>query len=222
MNGKRVAKAGLALGLIGGGAAGFALVTPGVSGAQTATTTPSTTAPAAPTDPNVDHEAQLRDTLKPLLDNGTLTQAQVDAVVGALKAAAPVNGHRGGPGFGGGGADLSIAATTIGVTPEELRTALQAGQSIADVAKSKSVDPQAVIDAMVAAMNQRLAESVSSGKLTQAKADELKASATTRITDLVNGVAQPGPGFGRGPGGRHDRGVDGTPPATAAPPTTTN
>ena len=219
MNSKRLAKAGLALGLIGGTAAGFALSTPGVSGAQTGSTTPSTTA-TTPADPSADHEAQLRETLKPLLDNGTLTQAQVDAVVGALKAAAPLGDHRGGP--RGGGADLSIAASTIGVTADDLRTALQSGQSIADVAKSKNVDPQAVIDAMVAAMKQRLTESVTAGKLTQAKADELATASTTRITDLVNGVAQPGgPGFGFGHGGPRGRGPAPAAPATPAAPTTT-
>ena len=188
MKSKRLAKAGLALGLIGGSAAGFALSTPGVSGAQSDSTTPSTTTPST-TDAKPDREAKLRESLQSLLDNGTLNQAQVDAVVTALKDAGPIGGHRGG--LRGRGADLSVAASTIGVTAEELRTALQSGQSIADVAKSKNVDPQAVVDAMVAAMNQRLAESVSSGKLTQEKADELAASATTRITDIVNGVAQP-------------------------------
>ena len=187
MKSKRLATAGLALGLIGGTAAGFAFATPGVSGAQTDSDTPSTTTPST-TDARPDREAKLRESLQPLLDNGTLTQAQVDAVVTALKDAGPVGGHRGG-GLRGG-ADLSTAANAIGVTAEELRSALQSGQSIADVAKSKNVDPQAVIDAMVAAMNQRLAESVSSGKITQEKADELAASATTRITDQVNGVAR--------------------------------
>ena len=207
MNSKRLAKAGLALGLIGGSAAGFALTTPGVSGAQTDSTTPSTTSPAT----KPDREAQLRETLKPLLDNGTLTQAQVDSVVSALKAAEPIGGHRGGS--RGVGADISVAATAIGITNEELRTALQSGQSIADVATAKGVAPQAVIDAMVAAMKQRLAESVTAGKLTQEKADELAASATTRITDVVNGVAKPGRGFGIRP----DRA-----PAAEAPTTTTS
>ena len=206
MNSKRLAKAGLALGLIGGSAAGFALGTPGISGAQTDSTTPT-----APADTKPDREARLRETLEPLLDAGTLTQAQLDAVVGVLKDAEPAGGHRGGP--RGGGADLSVAATTIGITTDELRTALQSGQSIADVATANSVDPQAVIDAMVAAMNQRLAESVASGRLTQEKADELAASATTRITDVVNGVAKPG----RGLGIRHDRA-----PTTEAPTTTTS
>jgi len=191
MKSKRFVKAGLALGLVGGTAAGFALSTPGVSGAQTDSTTPSTTAPA---DTKPDREARMRETLQPLLDAGTLTQAQVDAVVTALKAAEPTGGHRGGP--GGGGADLSAAATAIGISTDELRTALQSGQSIADVATAKGVTTQTVIDAMVAAMKQRLAESVTAGKLTQAKADELAASATTRITDVVNGVVKPGRGHG--------------------------
>ena len=211
MKSKRLAKAGLALGLIGGSAAGFALSSPGISGAQSDSTTPSTTTPST-TDAKPDREAKLRESLQSLLDNGTLNQAQVDAVVTALKDAGPIGGHRGGR---GGGADLSVAASTIGVTAEELRTALQSGQSIADVAKSKNVDPQAVIDAMVAAMNQRLAESVSSGKLTQEKAEELAASATTRIADIVNGVAQPGRGMG---GPRMGRG---TPPAAPSTSTTT-
>ena len=211
MKSKRLAKAGLALGLIGGSAAGFALTTPGVSGAQTDSTTPSTTAPST-TDARPDREAKLRESLQPLLDNGTLNQSQLDAVVGALKDAAPLGGHRGG-GFRGG-ADLSVAATTIGISADDLRTALESGQSIADVAASKGVDVQSVIDAMVAAMNDRLAEAVSSGKLTQEKADELKADAATRIADVVNGVDKPGRGFG----GMRPNG--GTPPA--APSTTTS
>jgi hypothetical protein len=206
MKSKRLAKAGLALGLIGGTAAGFALGTPGISGAQTSTTTP----PTASADAKPDRAAQLQATLKPLLDNGTLSQAQLDAVVSALEAAEPAGGHRGGP--RGGGADLSVAATTIGVTVDELRTALQSGQSIADVATAKGVAPQAVIDAMVAAMNQRLAESVTAGKLTQAKADELAATATTRIADVVNGVAQPDHGVGPRP----DRAPDAAAPTTTA------
>jgi hypothetical protein len=208
MKTKRMARAGLALGLIGGSAAGMALTTAGVSGAQTDSTTPSTT------EAKPDRETKLRETLQPLLDNGTLNQSQLDAVVAALKDAAPIGGRHGGFHHG---ADLSVAASTIGVTAEELRSALASGQSIADVARSKNVDPQAVIDAMVAAMNERLAEAVSSGKLTQEKADELKASAATRIADVVNGVATPG----RGPGMRHGRGM---PPASssATPSTTTS
>lgn len=47
-------------------------------------------------------------------------------------------------------ADFAKVAEAIGVTPEELRTALQSGQSIAQVAQAHGVDPQKAIDALVA------------------------------------------------------------------------
>ena len=196
MKSTKLAKGAMLVGLAGGGAAGFALGLPGVSGAQTSTTpTPTTpTAPAA----RPDREAKMRETLKPLVDNATITQAQLDAVVGALKAASPADlGGRGGHQKGGGGADITTAATAIGVTEAELRTAVQGGQSIAAFAQSKGVDPQKVIDALVAAMKTRLAESVTAGKITQAQADELAANAATRVAEMVNGTAP----LGRGPGG---------------------
>lgn len=48
-------------------------------------------------------------------------------------------------------ADFAKVAEVIGVTPAELRAALQSGQSIAQVAQANNVDPQKVIDALVAA-----------------------------------------------------------------------
>jgi hypothetical protein len=44
---------------------------------------------------------------------------------------------------------LRQAADALGMTPAELRTELQSGKSIADVAKEKGVDEQKVIDAIV-------------------------------------------------------------------------
>ena len=208
---RRIASAGIAIGLLGGGAAGFALGLPGVSSAQTGgtTTTPSPTA--------TKYETKLRDTLKPLVDNGTLTQAQVDAVVGALKSAAPTKGeHHDGSRV----ANLSTAASAIGVTTDELRTALASGQSMADVAKSKNVDPQTVIDALVAESKKRLTDAVTAGKLTQAKADQLATEAQARITDMVNGVKSPkahGHSDGRS---RKSTPQETQPPTTQTPPTT--
>src|SRR3954447_26598046 len=50
----------------------------------------------------------------------------------------------------GGGVDLETAATALGITPDELRTELEAGKTIAQVAGEKGVDVQTVIDALVA------------------------------------------------------------------------
>lgn len=91
--------------------------------------------------------------------------------------------HHGGRGHGPG---LDVAAATIGVTEDELGTALQGGSSIADVAASHDVSTQKVIDAMVAQANEHIDGEVTEGDLTQAQADVRKAGAEAAITTLVN------------------------------------
>ncbi|HVL93512.1 MAG TPA: hypothetical protein VM264_09225 [Acidimicrobiales bacterium] len=92
-------------------------------------------------------------------------------------------------------AHLDVAAEAIGVTPVELRTALRDGRSIAQVAQSKDVDVQKVVDALVADARSRLAAKVTAGELTQAEADEKAARLTERVTALVNRTG----GFGGRP-----------------------
>ena len=112
--------------------------------------------------------------LQSLVDDGTLTTAQRDAVVTALEAGRPEHG----PGMGHGGRHggrhggmrgelLDAAATAIGITADELKTEIQAGKTIAEVAVENGTTAQDVIDALVA---------TASADLTQ------------RITDMVNGV----------------------------------
>lgn len=93
------------------------------------------------------------------------------------------NGHRG---CGGRGGSLEGAAEAIGIEPEALREALQAGQSMADVATANGVDPAAVVDALIADAEARLAEKVADGALTQAEADERLADKTERIGDRID------------------------------------
>ncbi|MCU1379407.1 MAG: hypothetical protein JWN29_2390 [Acidimicrobiales bacterium] len=69
---------------------------------------------------------------------------------------------------------LTTAATALGITPAELRTALESGKTIAQVAKDKGVDVQKVIDALVAQAKQRL--------------QQAEANLPSRITDMVNGT----------------------------------
>lgn len=148
---------------------------------------------------------------------GKLTQAQADQITPTLTQRFTdfVNGTRpaGGPpggGFGHGpGApsdDLAAAATYLGSTPASLLTQLQAGKTLAQVATSTSgKSTVGLIAALVAHEKTEIAGYVTSGKLTQAQADQLTSSLTARFTDFVNGVrpAGPGPGLGgTGPGGR--------------------
>jgi hypothetical protein len=95
---------------------------------------------------------------------------------------------------------LAAAAGAIGVSEDELRTALRSGQSIAQVAQSKGVDVQKVIDAVVADARTRLAEKVQAGDLTQAQADEIKQRRSESGLVLGGGPGGHGPGR-HGPGG---------------------
>jgi hypothetical protein len=194
---KTAVAAALSAGLIGGGAAGMILGTPGISGAQETTTTVQ-----APTDDTtteggrVGRSEHLASTLAPLVEAGTITQAQADAVIAAIEEAGPPEGGgRGGPGMRGG-PGLEAAAGAIGITEDELRTALRDGGTLAEVAEANGVDPQAVIDALVAELQTRLDEKVADGDLTQEEADEKLASGTERITERMTST-MPERGEGR-------------------------
>ena len=213
---KKLATAGVTLGLLAGGAAGFALGTPGSSSAAQSTeatttvaTSGSTTSGTTATDRGADHAARLQEVLGSLVTDGTLTQAQLDAVIAELETAGPMGGPGGGRHGGGVRIGLDAAATALGITADELRTELEAGKTIAEVATTKGVDIQTVIDAVVADIKTHLDEEVAEGDLTQAEADTRLADATTRVTDMVDNVRPAGgPGMGGHRGGMGHHGPD--------------
>jgi hypothetical protein len=204
---KKFAILGLTAGLAGGSLAGLVISVPGIAGASSSgavvisQSTDTTTPSDATTDTAETERGQwLKDAVQALVDDGTLTQEQADKVVTAIEAAKP-EGGRGGRGGHGGmrGAGLETAATALGVTAEELRTELQAGKTIAEVAGEQGVDVATVVAAMVTEAEARLAQAVTDGKLTQAEADEKAAELEARITERVNADAPMR-------GGRHGRG----------------
>lgn len=119
----------------------------------------------------------------------------------------PGNGLPGRPGNGGPGmpgghmAPLDPAAKALGMSVDDLRTALKDGKTLAQVAKDKGVDPQKVIDALVAEAKTHLDEAVKDGHLTQDQADKALDAAKTGITSWVNdGMPAFGPMGGPGRG----------------------
>lgn len=91
---KKIAAVGLAAGLVAGGAAGLILELSGTASASddsTFTTDESTST----TDETTDHEGRLQEILQPLVDEGTLTADQVEAVITALGDAGGPMGHGG-------------------------------------------------------------------------------------------------------------------------------
>ena len=105
-------------------------------------------------------------------------------------------------GFFGG---LDAAAAYIGVTEAQLRTQLENGKSLAQVAKDHDKTADGLVAALVADEKKKLDAAVNAGRLSQAQADAILADAKERTTDLVDGTfsARPhgrfgGPGDGNG------------------------
>lgn len=214
---KKIAALGLTLGLAGGAAAGFAFAGgPSLSLAATSTETSTDATTSTSDDHAAEHAARLTEVLQPLVEDGTLTQAQLDAVVATLQDAGPMGGGR--HGGGGRGANLEAAATALGTTVEELRTELQAGSTLAEVATAAGVDVQTVIDAIVAERTEHITARVADGTLTQAEADAKLAELPARVTEMVNSELPAGGRGGRG--GMGHRGGDATADATTDDATT--
>jgi hypothetical protein len=100
----------------------------------------------------------------------------------ATEAQAP-QGGRGGPfgkggrnGLGGRGMNAAIVAKALGIDEATLRTELDAGKSVADLASSKGVALNTIVDALVADRATQLNAAVTAGTLTQAQADGLLAN----------------------------------------------
>lgn len=266
--GRKGLAAGLALGLLGGTAAGLVFGVPALTSAspsdRVAQVEPTdTTEPAADEAPSTDalidefesHSTDaLREELQALVDDGTITAAQADAVadhlVGSVFDRAEswlaehgidlsdlklgdwtlgdfnlddvdlgdfdlgdvqqrlgelrerfesgdfgTFGHGRGSGewagggvFGRGAGVVSEALTDLlGLDVHELRQQLRDGATLAEIATAQGVEPQAVVDELVAEYRERLDSAVENGRLEQADADARLAKATERITQLVEG-----------------------------------
>jgi hypothetical protein len=153
---------------------------------------------------------RLKEALQGLVDDGTLTTEQRDKVAETLDSAMP-NGRGHGPGHPGRGLGhlgkhlaLDVAASTLGMTEAELLTELREGRSLADVAEEKGVSLETLKSELQKAAEERLAQAVEDGRLTQEEADEKKAELAERIADAVEREGLPGRGHGHGwgPGGK--------------------
>jgi hypothetical protein len=162
---------------------------------------------------------------------GLLAALLVVGVIGATAAYAqgqtpltgPMGGGRGpgdGRGFGLGTAELEAAAKVLGMTTDEVSSALKSGKTLQDLATTAGVkieDVQAAIQAVhVTEMRDHIAQAVKDGTMTQAKADWL-------TEGLDKGFIGKGPdGFGPGFGGGHHGQGFGNGPMNGQPPVQNN
>ncbi|TFV44181.1 hypothetical protein [Blastococcus sp. TF02A-35] len=143
---------------------------------------------------------RITEALSGLVDDGSISQEQADEVATTLSEAGLGRG-----GHHGGEPGLEAAATALGMTEDELRTALEAdGTTLAEVAESQDVPVEDLVAALVEAEEERVAEAVEDGRLTQEEADERLADVAERVTERVNSDAPV-----RGGHGPRDRGPEG-------------
>jgi hypothetical protein len=159
---------------LGGGA--FALSTVMPAGAQTGTSTSSAGGP----------RAKAKAALDQLVTDGTITQAQEDAVISALQGALGGDGH-GHPRLHKLlGAVVQTSADTIGIPVDDLKAQLKAGKSIAEVAGEHQVSVDTVKQALVDAGTTKVNEAVGNGKLSQQRADAIIAKLPAMADKVVN------------------------------------
>lgn len=129
---------------------------------------------------------RVKQALAGLVTDGTLNQGQADRIASTLGAAGLGPDRHDGRRGGRGGPDLAAAATALGTSEADLRTALHGGRTLAQVAKDKGVAVDTLVGALVDAEKTRTAKQVTDGRLTQAQADQRLEGLAARVTERVN------------------------------------
>ena len=131
---------------------------------------------------------RIKDALSGLVDDGSISQEQADEVATTLGDSG-FGGHWGHGGWHG----LDAAAEALGMTEDELRTALEAeGATLAKVAEEKGVAVDTLVDALVTAQREGIAKAVESG-MPQDVADRRLADVEQRVTEWVNSTHEDRP-----------------------------
>jgi uncharacterized protein YidB (DUF937 family) len=147
----------------------------------------------------------LADRIDAAVAAGRITKAEGDALKQRLDSndlplfAGPHRdfGHAGL--FGG----TSTAATYLGVTEAQLRSELEAGKTLAQVAQAHGKSVAGLVDALVADIKKHADAAVAAGHLTQAQENDLLSGLRTRITNMVNSTGPDRDRFGPPPRFRH-------------------
>ncbi|HEY3111513.1 MAG TPA: hypothetical protein VGL23_22340 [Chloroflexota bacterium] len=154
-----------------------------------------------------------KDRVAQAVKDGKLTQAQADQINARIDQSTgigPFGGfgrpgfergehHKGGP--GGPGVDAAALATFLGFQqPADLRTALQANKSLAQIAQEHGKSRDDLKAFLTQQEKTRLDQAVKNSRLTQAQADQRLAHFNSRLDQMIDRTGPPGgPRGPRGP-----------------------
>jgi len=111
-----------------------------------------------------------------------LTVAGVLFAGTASAAVAAGPGGQGGRVRGGARVAGQTAAATIGISPEELRSQVRAGKTVAQVSTERGVDPANVVNAIVVALTQQIDQKAAAGAVDANRAEHAK----QKLPDVAN------------------------------------
>lgn len=103
-------------------------------------------------------------------------------------------GPRGGFGFGVQGDPLAAAATFLGTTTADLRTKMDAGQTLTQIATAAGKTRDQLVQALVADATAKIEAAKSAGTITAAQATQLESGLTDRMTKLADATEPAGRG----------------------------
>ena len=159
----------------------------------------------AQTDESTDEAAQnavtrIAEKLQSLVDDGTITADQAEAVAEAL-----ADGFRPGDRKGHHRPNPGAIAEFLGMEVDDFREALQEYDTLADLAAANGSSGSELIAFLVGQAEERLDQAVADGKIEQAEADEKLTEVTEKITEMVTSEIPEDAGRRRGgrggPGG---------------------
>jgi hypothetical protein len=141
-------------------------------------------------------KAALANRVDAAVEAGRLTEAQGAELKARIQAGEVPLVGLGGRGFGHRGGlhhfgHLDAAASYLGMTEANLRTALEGGKTLAQVARDRGKSVDGLVTALMNAEKAELAAAVQAGRLTDAQRDSMLSGLKARITRLVNGQGPP-------------------------------
>jgi hypothetical protein len=129
--------------------------------------------------------------------DGRLTQAEADAI----KAHISSGGFGPGLGFVGPGLGDHVAigigpdaaASYLGLTEAQLRSDLESGKTLAQIAAAQGKSVEGLKQALLADAKSHLDQAVANGKLTTAEEQQMLSDLSSHLDDMINGSLPPKP-----------------------------
>ena len=184
---KFIASTTIAASVLGGGLAGLALAPTG-AGAQDTGASEDTAPELAP------RESGLGNVLDGLVEDGTLTQEQRDAVESALREARSEAGPRERFGNRGRfqrnrfpGAEILQG---LGLNGEAIREGISEGLTLGEIAEANGSSAEELTQALTEQANSRIDQALENGRIDTERAEELRLEIAERVDGLVNGEVQ--------------------------------